>query len=74
MRGLLQRAHLTRQQIENWRSGLRVSDQIEFLNPAALALNDQLLRLHRGKWADMRRITLFYYALASSAAVCSEQC
>jgi Arabinose-binding domain of AraC transcription regulator, N-term len=66
---LLQGTDMTCQQIEDWTCRVPVLGQIEFLNQAALALDDQFLGVHLCEQADLRRIGLLYYALASSNAV-----
>ncbi|HET7847760.1 MAG TPA: AraC family transcriptional regulator ligand-binding domain-containing protein [Pseudolabrys sp.] len=63
---ILKKAGLTRSQIENPRLTIGVRDQIEFLNLAAAALNDDLLGFHLAQTPDLRQIGLLYYVLASS--------
>ncbi len=66
VRPLLQKARLTREQLEDPESRLLVRDQIEFLNLAALALGDDMLGFHLAQDFDLRLGGLYYYALASS--------
>ena len=66
---LLQGTDMTSQQIEDWNCRVPVLGQIEFLNQAALALDDPFLGFHLCERVDLRRIGLLYYALASSTAV-----
>ena len=66
---LLERARLTRRQIEDSKQTLRVVDQVMFLNLVAEACGDDLLGLHLAKRCEMRATGLFYYVLASSATV-----
>ena len=63
---LLRRVGLTRHQIEDPRSVIRVRDQIEFLNLAAAALEDDLLGFHLAQTTDIRDLGLLYYVFASS--------
>ena len=62
----LQKAGITRAQIEDNRATIKVRDQIKFLNLAASALDDDFLGLHLGQACDLREIGLLYYVLASS--------
>lgn len=62
----LQKAGITRAQIEDDRTPIKVRDQIKFLNLVASALDDDFLGLHLGKACDLREIGLLYYVLASS--------
>lgn len=62
----LQKAGITRAQIEDNRATIKVRDQIKFLNHAASALDDDFLGLHLGQACDLREIGLLYYVLASS--------
>jgi AraC-like DNA-binding protein len=63
---LLRTADLTSHQIEHPQAGIRVRDQIKFLNLAAAALKDDLLGFHLAQTADLRELGLLYYLLASS--------
>jgi AraC-like DNA-binding protein len=63
---LLHKAGITRYQIENRSTRLRVSDQIQFLNLVSSALRDDLLGFHLGERVELRKLGLFYYVLASS--------
>ena len=63
---LLRTAGLTRHQIEDRRTVIKVRHQIEFLNFVAAALNDDLLGFHLAQTADLREMGLLYYFLASS--------
>jgi AraC-like DNA-binding protein len=63
---LLKKAGLTPQQIDDTSVRLNVRDQINFLNLAAEALNDDLLGFHLALPPDLREIGLLYYVSASS--------
>ena len=58
---LLRAAGLTPHQIEDPRNAIKVRDQIEFLNLAAIALEDDLLGFHLAQTADLRELGLLYY-------------
>ena len=63
---LLKQAGLTRHQIEDPRSVIRVRDQVNFLNLAAAALEDDVLGFHLAQSVDLRQLGLLHYVLASS--------
>jgi hypothetical protein len=63
---LLRSAGLTRHQIEDPRTVLRVRDQVRFLDLAANALGDDLLGFHLAQTADVRDLGLLHYVFASS--------
>ena len=63
---LLRTAGLSRHQIEDQRTVIKVRHQVEFLNLVAAALNDDLLGFHLAQTADLREVGLLYYLLASS--------
>jgi AraC-like DNA-binding protein len=63
---LLKKAGLTPQQIDDPAVRLNVRDQINFLNLAADALQDDLLGFHLAQQPDLREIGLLYYVAASS--------
>jgi AraC-like DNA-binding protein len=63
---ILKRVGLTREQVKDPASRIRVHDQIRFLGLVADALNDDLLGYQLAKTTDLREIGLFYYVLASS--------
>ena len=63
---LLQKAGLTKHQVEDVDARLSVLSQIEFLNAVAAALQDEDLGFHLGQAADLRRFGLVYYTAASS--------
>src|SRR5436190_15879256 len=63
---ILNKAGLTRQQVEDPASRIRVHAQIRFLSLVADALGDDLLGFHLAQASDLREIGLFYYVLASS--------
>jgi AraC-like DNA-binding protein len=63
---LLKKAGLTKQQVEDVDARLSVPSQIEFLNVAATALQDEYLGFHLGQGAELRRFGLVYYTAASS--------
>lgn len=66
---LLERAGLSRRQIEDPDVRLPVADQITFLNLVADATGDELLGFHLAKSCELRAIGLFYYVLASSGTL-----
>jgi AraC-like DNA-binding protein len=63
---LLKQAGLTRQQIHDRDTPLKVQDQIEFLELIAQALGDDLLGFHLARHYDLREGGLYYYVIASS--------
>jgi AraC-like DNA-binding protein len=63
---LLKKTALTRQDIEDPGVRLKVRDQINVLNLAAEALQDDLLGFHLAQSCDLREIGLLYYVSASS--------
>ncbi len=63
---LLRQANITPQQVEDAKARIRVRDQISFFNLAAAALDDEHLGFRLAMDADLRRIGLLYYVLASS--------
>ncbi len=63
---LLSKAGLTRHQIKDLRSVIKVGDQVNFLNVVAAALEDDLLGFHLAQTADLRQLGPLYYILASS--------
>ena len=63
---ILNKVGLTRQQVEDPASRIKVHDQIRFVDLVAEALNDDLLGFHLAQAVDLREIGLFYYVLASS--------
>ena len=63
---LMQKAGLTREQIENPRAPIKVRDQIKFLNLVASTLDDDFLGFRLAQACDLREIGLLYYVLASS--------
>jgi len=66
---LLKRAGLTRAQLDDPRIRLPVGAQIEFLNAAAAALDDDLLGFHLAQIPDFRGLGLYYYVVATSATL-----
>jgi AraC-like DNA-binding protein len=66
---LLDRARLSRRQIDDPRVRVRVRDQVEFLNQVAAAMNDDLLGFHLAQNSEPRAVGLYYYVLASSATL-----
>ena len=62
----LQKAGITRAQIEDAGARIKVRDQIKFLNLVASTLDDDFLGFHLGQACDLREIGLLYYVLASS--------
>jgi AraC-like DNA-binding protein len=66
----LKKAGLTKQQVENVDARLDVQCQIRFLKLVASALQDEFLGFHLAEQlADLRRIGLLYYVMASSDAL-----
>ena len=63
---LLEKANLTRSQIENPHARLSVRDQIQFLNLVADALEDEFLGFHLALVPDLREFGLLYYVMASA--------
>ena len=63
---LLKKANLTLHQIDDPGVRLRVRDQINFLNLAANALQDDFLGFHLALTPDLREIGFLYYVSASS--------
>ena len=63
---LLRRAGLTEQQIEDSGARLPVQHQIQFLNVAANALEDEFLGFHLAQLPDLRELGLLFYVAASS--------
>src|SRR4029079_3729179 len=55
---LLNKARLTRDQIENPDARIKVRSQIEFLNLVSDALNDKYLGFHLAQYLDLREIGL----------------
>jgi AraC-like DNA-binding protein len=66
---LLKKAGLTLPQIEDANLRLSVRNQIEFLNLAAAALDDDYLGFHLAQTPDLRVIGLVYYVIASSGTL-----
>ncbi len=67
---LLKKAGLTKQQVENVDARLDVQCQIRFLKLVASALQDEFLGFHLAEQlADLQRIGLLYYVMASSDAL-----
>ena len=63
---ILSKVGLTRQQVKDPASRIKVHDQIRFLSLVADALSDDLFGFHLAQATDLREIGLFYYVLASS--------
>lgn len=67
---LLDKAGLTKQQVEDVDARIGAHNQIKFLNLTASALHDEFLGFHLAKQpADSRRIGPLYYIVASSATL-----
>ena len=66
MRPLLRRVGLSVEDLENPRTRIPTSDQIEFLNLVADELGDDLLGLQLAAQFELRRAGLIYYVFASS--------
>ena len=64
---LLRNSGLTQQQVEDPSYRLAVTDQIRFLELAAISLKDEYLGFHLAKTFDVRMGGLFYYVLARNA-------
>ncbi|MCP3379654.1 AraC family transcriptional regulator [Bradyrhizobium sp. CCGUVB4N] len=67
--GLLSRAGLTREQIEDRKARLGAESQIRFLELGAEVLQDDTLGFHLARDFDLREIGLLYYVAASSGTV-----
>jgi AraC-like DNA-binding protein len=63
---ILRRAHLTLREIEDEKTELRVTTQINCLNQIAEALGDRLLGFHLLEKLDLRRLGFIHYVVASS--------
>ena len=63
---LLERAGLSRRQIDDPKLRVRVRDQVEFLNLVAAGVDDELLGFHLAQRCEPRAVGLYYYVLASS--------
>ena len=66
LKPLLMKAGLTDQRIKDHGSRLPVQQQIQFLNLAAKALDDEFLGFHLAQLADLRELGLLFYVAASS--------
>jgi AraC-like DNA-binding protein len=66
LRPLLKKAGLTDQQIKDRGARLAVHHQIQFLNLAANALQDEFLGFHLAQSPDLRELGLLFYVAASS--------
>jgi AraC-like DNA-binding protein len=66
LKPLLKKAGLTEQQINDRGARLAVRQQIEFLNVAANALDDEFLGFHLAQLPDLRELGLLFYVAASS--------
>src|SRR5215468_11508341 len=63
---LLEKAGLSRKQIDDPNIRVEVRKQIKFLNVVAEAIGDDLLGFHLSQTFDLRKIGLLYYVLSSS--------
>jgi AraC-like DNA-binding protein len=63
---LLSESGLTKTQLDNPHTRLKVKNQIRFLGLLADALHDDVLGFHLAREFDLRRIGLLYYVMASS--------
>jgi AraC-like DNA-binding protein len=66
LKPLLKKAGLTDQRIRDRSARLPVHHQIEFLNLAANALQDEFLGFHLAQLPDLRELGLLFYVAASS--------
>jgi AraC-like DNA-binding protein len=66
---LLERAGLSRRQIDDPKVRVRVRDQVEFLNLVATALDDDLLGFHLARHCEPRAVGMYYYVLATSESL-----
>ena len=66
LKPLLMKAGLTDQRIKDRGSRIPVQQQIQFLNLAAKALDDEFLGFHLSQLADLRELGLLFYVAASS--------
>jgi AraC-like DNA-binding protein len=62
----LKKAGLTNQRLEDRSARLPVQNQIQFLNLAANALQDEFLGFHLAQLPDLRELGLLFYVAASS--------
>jgi AraC-like DNA-binding protein len=69
--GLLEKAGLTTDEVEDPSRWIAASAQVKFLNIAADALQDDLLGFHLSQSFDLREIGLLYYILSSSDSFAS---
>jgi len=69
IRPILGKSRLTRQQIEDPKSRIAASHQVDFLNRIAAALGDDMLGFELGQAFDLREGGLIYYVFASSATL-----
>jgi AraC-like DNA-binding protein len=63
---ILERAAISREQIEDPHATIVTRDQIGFLNAIAEAMGDDLLGFHLARTCELRSIGLLYYLAASS--------
>jgi AraC-like DNA-binding protein len=66
LRPILRRAQLTLREIEDEKTELRVTTQLNCVNEIAEALGDCLLGFHLLEELDLRRLGFIYYVVASS--------
>jgi AraC-like DNA-binding protein len=66
LRPILRRAHVTLREIEDEKTELRVTTQLNCVNEIAEALGDPLLGFHLLEKLDLRRLGFIYYVVASS--------
>jgi AraC-like DNA-binding protein len=66
---ILSKAELSRRQLQQDPGGVSVASQHQFLELAAIQMNDPLLGLHVAAELDLREIGLLFYLAASSATV-----
>ncbi len=66
---LLERAGLSRRQVDDPKVRLNVSNQVRFLDLVAAAVEDDMLGFHLAQHCEPRAIGLYYYVLASSESV-----
>src|SRR5215212_5527091 len=66
---MLKAVNISSHQIANTEERIKVRDQIQFVNMAAGALQDEFLGFHLAQTVDLREVGLLYYVLASSSTL-----
>ncbi|HKH21768.1 MAG TPA: AraC family transcriptional regulator [Gammaproteobacteria bacterium] len=66
---MLKAVNISSHQIANTEERIKVRDQIQFVNMAAGALQDEFLGFHLAQTVDLREVGLLYYVSASSSTL-----